>query len=281
MAAPQNLSVLDELRFKTGLEISPRLSFRSELQRAIKKSYSSEGGTRDNPNHKQLGKNEIRRGGVLFHQFAASQSGSHPGSTGRREAEKDSGGSPRFRSDSSGHGKAGQRHSHRAAGVRHDDAYSRGWRLARSSIDPAGPAELADLENQDSLRYGYFRAARASGWALHGFDWCATDRSSRLDSANAIWREDCDAAAGDERSTDLIHRFGNAERSCRRINRNTVDASGHDPGYGPNGFGQEHDSLLFAEQIAPPFRQYRHGRRSRRICTPGNQPGACQYARQD
>jgi len=42
MAAPQNLAVLDELRFKTGLEISPRLSFRSELQRAIKKSYSSE-----------------------------------------------------------------------------------------------------------------------------------------------------------------------------------------------------------------------------------------------
>jgi type IV pilus assembly protein PilB len=39
MAAPQNLAVLDELRFKTGREISPRLSFRSELQQAIKRHY--------------------------------------------------------------------------------------------------------------------------------------------------------------------------------------------------------------------------------------------------
>jgi type IV pilus assembly protein PilB len=44
MAAPQNLSDLDELRFTTGLEISPRLSFRIELQRAIDKNYATEGG---------------------------------------------------------------------------------------------------------------------------------------------------------------------------------------------------------------------------------------------
>src|SRR3984893_9137798 len=37
MVAPQNLAVLDELRFTTGLEISPRLSFRVELQQAINK----------------------------------------------------------------------------------------------------------------------------------------------------------------------------------------------------------------------------------------------------
>ena len=43
MAAPQNLAHMDELRFKTGLEISPRLSFRSELQQAIKKHYASDG----------------------------------------------------------------------------------------------------------------------------------------------------------------------------------------------------------------------------------------------
>ncbi|HEY2646158.1 MAG TPA: ATPase, T2SS/T4P/T4SS family [Candidatus Acidoferrales bacterium] len=39
MAAPQDLAALDELRFKTGKEISPRLSFRSELQQAIKTQY--------------------------------------------------------------------------------------------------------------------------------------------------------------------------------------------------------------------------------------------------
>jgi type IV pilus assembly protein PilB len=42
MAAPQNLAVLDELRFTTGHEISPRLSFRSELQQAISKNYAAE-----------------------------------------------------------------------------------------------------------------------------------------------------------------------------------------------------------------------------------------------
>jgi len=43
MAAPQNLAVLDELRFTTGLEISPRLSFRSELLQAINRQYAVEG----------------------------------------------------------------------------------------------------------------------------------------------------------------------------------------------------------------------------------------------
>jgi type IV pilus assembly protein PilB len=43
MAAPQNLALLDELRFKIGREISPRLSFRSELQQAIKRHYGPGG----------------------------------------------------------------------------------------------------------------------------------------------------------------------------------------------------------------------------------------------
>jgi type IV pilus assembly protein PilB len=45
MAAPQNLASLDELRFTSGLEITPRLSFRKELQQAIDKNYASEGGS--------------------------------------------------------------------------------------------------------------------------------------------------------------------------------------------------------------------------------------------
>lgn len=44
MAFPQNLTTLDELRFTTGMEISPRQSFRTELQAAIALSYS--GGAR-------------------------------------------------------------------------------------------------------------------------------------------------------------------------------------------------------------------------------------------
>jgi type IV pilus assembly protein PilB len=43
MAAPQNLAVLDELRFSTSCEISPRLSFQSELQQAIDRHYAGSG----------------------------------------------------------------------------------------------------------------------------------------------------------------------------------------------------------------------------------------------
>jgi type IV pilus assembly protein PilB len=39
MASPQNLGALDELRFKSGLEISPRQSFHAEIQTAIANWY--------------------------------------------------------------------------------------------------------------------------------------------------------------------------------------------------------------------------------------------------
>ncbi len=42
MATPQNLGALDELRFKSGYEIAPRQSFRSEIQVGIANSYAAE-----------------------------------------------------------------------------------------------------------------------------------------------------------------------------------------------------------------------------------------------
>ncbi len=41
-AEPQNVQVLDELSFQTGMEISPRLGFRSEIQAAIAKYYGED-----------------------------------------------------------------------------------------------------------------------------------------------------------------------------------------------------------------------------------------------
>ncbi len=40
MAEPQNLRILDELRFIAGMEISPRLGFRAEIHAAISKNYA-------------------------------------------------------------------------------------------------------------------------------------------------------------------------------------------------------------------------------------------------
>src|SRR5215831_1523379 len=42
MAEPQNLQILDELRFKTGRQIVPRLGFHGELRAAIAKHYGSD-----------------------------------------------------------------------------------------------------------------------------------------------------------------------------------------------------------------------------------------------
>jgi type IV pilus assembly protein PilB len=39
MAEPQNLQIVDELRFSTGMNIVPRLSFRSEIKSAVEKWY--------------------------------------------------------------------------------------------------------------------------------------------------------------------------------------------------------------------------------------------------
>ncbi|PYU18713.1 MAG: hypothetical protein DMG32_25775 [Acidobacteria bacterium] len=41
MSEPQNLHTLDELRFASGLDISPRLGFRAEIKAAIEKHYAS------------------------------------------------------------------------------------------------------------------------------------------------------------------------------------------------------------------------------------------------
>jgi type IV pilus assembly protein PilB len=40
MAEPQNLKFLDELRFITGMEVIPRLGFRTEIEEAIKRCYA-------------------------------------------------------------------------------------------------------------------------------------------------------------------------------------------------------------------------------------------------
>ena len=42
MAEPQNLHQLDELRFMTGMDVVPRLGFKSEIQEAIKKCYGEQ-----------------------------------------------------------------------------------------------------------------------------------------------------------------------------------------------------------------------------------------------
>src|ERR1700692_65020 len=63
MAAPQDLALLDQLRFTTGLEISSRLAFRAEVHNAIAKFYAGEEGLPAPKviprNHENVGMEEI------------------------------------------------------------------------------------------------------------------------------------------------------------------------------------------------------------------------------
>src|SRR5713101_6229319 len=49
MAEPQNLHILDELRFQTGRDIVPRLAFRTEINAAVEKYYGKSEPTDDVP----------------------------------------------------------------------------------------------------------------------------------------------------------------------------------------------------------------------------------------
>jgi len=42
MADPQNLQILDELRFATGCEISPRMGFKAEVTARIAREYGGQ-----------------------------------------------------------------------------------------------------------------------------------------------------------------------------------------------------------------------------------------------
>ena len=279
MAAPQNLAALDELRFKTGMGDFPAalLSDRTAAghRKSLRRRRKEPRLVRDCP----AGRNEIQFEEMEFISTSSRQANQEAIQEVQADLRQKKTPAVRLVSEmhSSGDGQAGQRYSHRAASLRHRRAHARGRRVARSSIDPARPAKLADLAGQDSLRYGYLGAPRPPGRAIHGFHGRAAARSASLDPADTIRRKGCDPVAGDERAADFLHRPGNAGRRCRGAHGASIRAPRHDSGDGTDRLGQEHDSLLFAPQTAPVFGQHRHGGGPRRVCAPRHQSGACQY----
>ncbi len=88
MAEPQNLRALDELRFLCGMEISPRLGFKSEIDQAIKKCYEDgdEGAVEMSPDQKKLPfVEQVDVSGMQF--FTASASDRNKAAMDEFEAE--------------------------------------------------------------------------------------------------------------------------------------------------------------------------------------------------
>jgi type IV pilus assembly protein PilB len=76
MAEPQNLQAIDELRFRTGKVISPRLGFRREIVTSIDRHYNGTVGARKGqPEHEALMLDHIEIGHVEFISGSTRQSG--------------------------------------------------------------------------------------------------------------------------------------------------------------------------------------------------------------
>jgi type IV pilus assembly protein PilB len=60
MAEPQNLQIIDELRFSTGLEIIPGLAFRDEIERAIEKWYAAAGQADGGPSSSEDSETDVQ-----------------------------------------------------------------------------------------------------------------------------------------------------------------------------------------------------------------------------
>jgi len=93
LAEPQNLQLIDELRFKSGMIIEPRMGFRTELEAAIEKFYGPSepvlGPTDDRRNvaSRTAPSTSETRNGIHLVQFARTQRRSHAGNTVGTDAE--------------------------------------------------------------------------------------------------------------------------------------------------------------------------------------------------
>ena len=117
MAEPQNLAILDELRFSTGMEIVPRFAFRREVLAAIDKRYGALAKSGAAP-LKGCARPYGHGRGIHLLQLTAAEQGGHGGDPSRAAAqvENHSGGSRGGLHDHRRCAQASERYSHRAAG---------------------------------------------------------------------------------------------------------------------------------------------------------------------
>ena len=271
MAEPQNLPVLDELRFISGKTISPRIGFLQEIASGISRNYAvgnMKTATQEGP---PSGSGQSRRflagNGIPFHQFPAGQQGGHPGNTGRNPSKKHAGRTPGYGNHPRSDLASGQRHSHRAAidGDRGPD--SRGWRASGAGHRPSRLAELPDFTRQDPFGHGYRRAARAAGRTVHGGHRAAQNRLARIHAAHAVRRKDRDPPAGNFRAAAELRQSGIPSGNFRTHHQPARFAAGHAAGHRADWIRQEHDALFRAQPAAKAGGQHRHGGRSGGIRT--------------
>ena len=116
MAEPQNLPVIDELRFISGKDISPRLAFRTEILAAIARNY--ERTTKPVPGDVEISSAPDALDKIVHEMEFISTSNRQANREAIEEVQaelyqkEDAGGAPRFRNHSNGDDETSQRHSY-------------------------------------------------------------------------------------------------------------------------------------------------------------------------
>ncbi len=102
MATPQNIQIIDELRFSTAMEIVPRFAFRGEIEAAVEKWYGAAEQAEAvvveaiDPAKQDMGMEFISV------ELAAAEYRGHAGNAGRTPQEEHTSGSPGGRHDFGG-----------------------------------------------------------------------------------------------------------------------------------------------------------------------------------
>jgi type IV pilus assembly protein PilB len=74
LAQPQDLGLLDELRFSTGMGISPRLGFKEEILAGIRRAYSSQGSSESKSSNAKEQEEHEASSGSLDMEFSSTSS---------------------------------------------------------------------------------------------------------------------------------------------------------------------------------------------------------------
>jgi len=171
MAKPQNVQILDELQFKTGLKIVPRFAFHEEIAAAVDRLYPSPSVTVEtvqvaddmtgmefiSSSSQQRNVEAMREMQQELHQKSRSTPAVHLVAQIIRAA------AAKLASDIHIEPQAGETSVRfRVDGI-----------LRRVSAHPPRPATSGGLPPQDSFRHGYCRAPESAGWPVRRENQCA------------------------------------------------------------------------------------------------------------
>lgn len=273
---PQNLQIIDELRFKTGKTIVPQLGFHGEIRGAIEKHYgpdksSAAAGVRSAGLAKDVKEME-------FISSTDQQRNIDAMREMQAELLQKSKTTPAVMLVASMIKAAAQRRASdiqiRATIGGDLNSLACRWNPSRIRANSEGFAEFSGIAGEDSLGHGYSRAAGAAGRPVPSKNRRSAARFKGLDAAYAIRRESGDAAAGIGCADARLREAGVPGSDRNGNEKDAGIAARNDSGNRADGLREKHHVVRVAESRTEAIDQYHHGGRSGGIRDTGIEPSA-------